>query len=329
MNIRNILQTAPRRLENASQEKRIALIYAGITTGAAVLVTFLSYVLDLRISQLGGLSTMSQRSILETIQSILPTAQMVVLMCLELGYVNAMLRFAREQYVSPQSLRLGFARFGSLIRATILESLIYMAVGMASFFAAAQIYLFTPYADRLVEILGPYTNSLISLSSTPMLDEAVQMQAVTAMIPLFVIFGVLALALFLPIHYQYRMVKYVIIDNPGIGGIAALRASRKIMRRNRFRLFQLDLGLWWYHLICLAAMGVCYGDTILALLGIPVNIHPDVLFYSFYAAYLAIQFVVCIFLRSRVEVSYALAYEALRPKPQQTGEVVLGNIFQM
>jgi hypothetical protein len=41
------------------------------------------------------------------------------------------------------------------------------------------------------------------------------------------------------------------------------------------------------------------------------------------------SFCVHYFLRNRAEVSYALAYDAVKPEEKQSGGVVLGNIFEM
>ena len=68
---------------------------------------------------------------------------------------------------------------------------------------------------------------------------------------------------------------------------------------------------------------------ILAALGVKLPWSEDVSFFLFYGAYLAAQFAVYYFLRGRVEVTYALAYDALRPRERQENGVVLGNIFQM
>jgi hypothetical protein len=48
------------------------------------------------------------------------------------------------------------------------------------------------------------------------------------------------------------------------------------------------------------------------------------------ALFLAALTAIYYFFRNRLEVTYALVYDILRPKPQEpTNEVVLGNIFQM
>ena len=55
----------------------------------------------------------------------------------------------------------------------------------------------------------------------------------------------------------------------------------------------------------------------------------DVSYFLFYGLYLAATLALVYFLRNRVDVTYALAYEALRPKEKETSGVVLGNIFNM
>ena len=100
MNIQQIYASAPERVRSAPQEKRIVSIYAGITVGVALLVTAVNYVLGLQIDQMGGLSNMGLRSILTTVQSILPMVQSVALMVLELGYISAMLRISRANVKS-------------------------------------------------------------------------------------------------------------------------------------------------------------------------------------------------------------------------------------
>ena len=329
MDIHAIHEAAPRKLEAAPQQKRIVTIFAGITVLSALLVTAINYVLSLQIAQTTGLSSMGLRSILSTIQSVLPIVQSIALMCLELGYTSAMLRIARGQYASPNGLRLGFDRFSSLMRCLILQWIIYMGVGIAAFYAAMMIFLHTPFGERLMESVAPYIQdtSLIS-SGAYLLDEAAQAQISEATTPLLVIFGILCLVILVPILYRFRMADYVIIDKPGIGGLAALRESRMIMKGNCLKLFRLDLSLWWYHLLTALTLALCYGDVILSFLGIEVGIHPDVLYYGFYAIYLTVQFAIAYGLRNRVDVSYALAYEQLRPKEAETS-AVLGNIFQM
>lgn len=330
-NTRALKKTAAQRLESSAEAKKIVLIYAGIVVLASILVTVVNYCLDLQISQSGGLGKLGIRSFLSTTQTVLPIAQSLALLCLELGYMAAMLRVARKQYVSPQTLRAGMPRFWALLRCSLLQSLIYMGISIVSVYLAMQIFLITPLAADTMKILVPLANDTTALSGTSIiLDEATQLELMSTMTPVFVLFGIFFCALALPISYQYRMANYVLLDKPACGALAAMRESRMMMKRNRFKLFRLDLSMWWYYLAVAAASVVCYGDMVLALFDVALPWSDTVSYFVFYGLYLLMLLGIYYFLMNRVEVTYALAYDSIRPKEQEnTGGVVLGNIFDM
>lgn len=332
MDIRNIpsMKTlAAQRLDSALQQKRIAFFYAGITVVSAALVTFLNYILDLRIDQTGGLSNMGTRSLLTTLRTMLPLALSMFLMCLDVGYIAAMLRISRDQYASPNTLRAGFERFWPLLRYTLLQSMIFMGLMFVSAYVAVQIFLLTPLSRDAMAILIPMTQEMGIVDPAAIMESTAYAEFLMAMMPALVITGVIYLALCIPILYQYRMTYYVLLDKPGIGALAAMRESRIMMRRNRFQLFRLDLSFWWYHGLCFLASLVCYGEEILPLLGIALPFSDTVAYFVFYAMFLAMEFGIYYLIRNRVEITYALAYEAVKPAPPKTEGIVLGNIFQM
>lgn len=330
MDIRTLKQTAAQRLETARDAKKIVLIYAGITIVLSALVTVVNYMTSLEISQSGGLSKMNLRSILSTLQNVLPILQSLLLMVVELGYMNAALRISRGQYASPNSLKMGADRFWPLLRCTLMQGLIYGLVGMASFYLAMQIFLFTPLSGTTMEILTPLvSNSTLLSSGTIPLDESLALQLAESMIPLFVLFALLCAGLCIPLLYSFRMANYVLIDKPQAGGMTALRESRNMMKRNRFKLFKLDLSFWWYHLLVLLAAAVCYGDMLLSLAGIQLPWPAEVSYFVFYALFLILTLGIYYLFRNKIEVTYALAYESFRPEETKDNSVVLGNIFEM
>ena len=315
------------RLAAADNQKKIVLIYAGIITILAALVTIINYTLKLQISQLGGLSNMGLRSILSTVQSVLPMVQSIVVMCLELGYIAAMLRIAREQYASEQTLKLGFDRFWVMLRYTLIQGGIYSLAGLAAFWISMQIYLITPLSGSLMAMVTPEMadpNILMEMLQDPVFSS----QIFRTMLPMLAIFGIAYALLFIPISYSLRMAQYIIIDKPGQGAMSAIRESRKMMNGSRMRLFKLDLSLWWWYAISIGSMLLCYGDMLLPMIGIPLPFSADVAYFVFYALFLAAQFAACFCLRNYVEVIYAQVYNALKPREKEPG-VVLGNIFQM
>lgn len=332
MNIRNtreLKRFAGERVANAHDPKRIVLIYTGLTIALSLLGMAADYMLDLQIGKLGGLSNMGTRTVLSTFQSILPLAQSVLSMCLSVGFLSAMLRIARGQFASPKGLRLGFDRFWVLLRSSVIQGLIYSGVLIGGVYIGIMIFMISPLSRDVMELLAPYVTDVTVLDSAIVLEDAVYAQFSQLMWPAYLICGVVLAVLGLPIVYYYRMVNYVIIDKPAMGALAALRESKKMMRGNRLKLLKLDISMWWYYSALTLASVICYGDEILPMLGVALPFSPDVSFFLFYALYLAATAVIYYFMLDRVEVTYALAYDAVKPEEPKDNSVVLGNIFQM
>lgn len=326
-NTSEIKAAALRRLTDAPQARHVAAIYAGVTLGLSVLVTILGLVLDGMMSGAGGLSGMGRRTILSSIESVLPIVSTLITLCVELGYQAAMLRVARGQYVSPQTLRLGFDRFWVLLRCVLLEGLILLAISFGGIYLATMLFMFTPFSHRAVELMMPVLENVTLLSPEMVLDEGLYEQLMQAMIPAFVLCAIVVGAAAIPVLLRLRMSRFVIIDKPGMGAMAAMQESRKMMKGNCLKLLKLDVGLWPYYLGCVAASLLCYGDVLLSLMGVNLPVSATVSYYGFFALYLAAQFAVYYLLRNPAETAYAIAYDAIRPKEPKTEGVALGNIF--
>lgn len=323
-----VKKTAVRRLRDTPQEKKVAAVYAGLTLGLSALVVVVSLVLDLLIDQSGGLGGMGRRTVLISLQNILPIVAIPISLCLELGYQAAMLRTARGQYVSPQSLRLGFDRFWVLLRCVLLEAAMLLGVCIGGIYLGSLIFMMSPFSDRAVALIQPLMENATVLNPQVVLDSGVYDQLMGAMAPAFGLCLILVAVLAVPLAFRYRMAQYILIDKPGIPAMMALRESRKMMKGNGGKLLKLDISLWWYYGAGLLARILCYGDLILGALGVSLPWSGTVSYYGFFAVYLAAQFCVYYFLRNRAETAYAIAYDSIRPKEAQTGGAVLGSIFQ-
>lgn len=326
-NTSEIKAAALRRLTDAGQAKRIAAIYAGVTLGLSALVTILGLVLEAMMSGATGLGGMGRRTILSSVQSMLPWVVGLITMCVELGYQAAMLRVARGQYASPQTLRLGFDRFWVLLRCILLEGVILFAIAFGGIYIATMLFMLTPFSGRVMEVLSPVLEDVTLLSPEMVLDEALYDQLMQAMIPAFVMCAIVVAAAAIPVLYRLRMARFVIIDKPGIGALAALRESRKMMKGNCLRLVKLDMSLWPYYIGCVFASLLCYGDVLLPMMGVRFPWSDTVSYYLFFALYLAVQFAVYYFLKNQAEVAYSIAYDSIRPKEPKTEGVALGSIF--
>ena len=328
-NRREIKNRSEERLSQSASQQKIVMIYAALTLGLMLLVTVTNYVLGLQMDNFGGLSKLGKRTMLSSVQSMLPEVQSLVIMCLDLGYLAAMLRIARGMYTSPQTLRLGFDRFWLLLRCGIFKGLIMTGVTFVSMYLGIMIFVLTPFSKAAVEIIAPIISQVSLLNTEIVIDDVTYGLLMEAMLPAFGICGVLLLILGGPMYYNFRMVNYIIIEKPAIGAMMALQESKKMMQGHRLRLLKLDLSFWWYYLATGVAMVICYGDILLPMLGLELPVPEVVSFFGFYVLYLAVSFGVHFFLRNRVEVCYGLVYDAVKPEEKQDGGVVLGNIFQM
>lgn len=320
-------KNAAERVAACENAGKVVLVYSGILTLMAMLITAVNFLLDNQIAQTGGLSNMGLRTMLSTVQSVLPMIQNVVSMCLAVGYVAAMLRVSRQQYTSAQTLRLGFSRFWLLLRCTLLQTGIYIAVSLLSFWASSQIFLLMPGYERVLELIAPFSEDPVTAMEAIMASD-VYWQLVDAMIPMLLIFAAVYLFICIPLVYSFRMVNYLIIDKPAMSGVAVLKESRKMMKGHRMRLFRLDISLWWWYLLSVVLSVIAYGDTILPMAGISLPFSQTIAYYLFYFLFLVGQFAVTVLLRNKIEVVYAQVYDAVKPREKQEG-VVLGNIFQM
>lgn len=332
MDIRNrraIHHAAGQALVSAPGEpKKVVLVYAGVACLLSLASSVVSFMLDHQIADTGGLSNMGLRSMLSTIQYVLPIIQLLVMQCMGLGYHAAALDMSRGKEVSPRTLLEGFRRFGPLIRAAIFMGLMYLALAMGTMYLSVYIFLLLPVSGAFYQVMEPLLSSASVLQSGIVLDDATMAAVSKTMTPMLVIYALVFLVVCAPLYYQYRMVNFCLVDSDHPRAFGAMRDSRAMMRRNRIALFRLDLSLWWYYLLQLLIVTVAYLDLLLPLVGISFPWPDTVSYFLFFVASLVLQLVVYYFTMNRVHVTYAKAYEALRPKSQNNG-VALGNIFDM
>lgn len=314
---------------NPGDPRKLALIYGGGTALLALVCSVITYMVGLQINNTGGLGNLGLRSILSTVQSVLPLAQSIFVLFLGFGYQSAVLRLARRQDCPPASLLDGFRRFGPIVRLALMQGLIYVALAIAASYVGAQVFVMTPLAGDYLEIMMPLLSSTSVLSSEVVLDEATLAAATNAMLPAIPIIVVIFLAIAIPILYQYRMSTFALFDDPGRGAIAAMRESRGMMRKNRFQLFKIDLSFWWFYLAEGLIAVLAYGDVLLPMLGVVFPWSDTVSYFLFYILSLAFQTGLYYLFLNRVNVAYATVYEALRPQPQEETKAVLGNIFNL
>ena len=311
---------ASNRLQSGNDPKKVVLVYAGIVALSSLVVTVVQDLLDSQISQTGGIQNIGTRSMLTTADTVLTIAQLLLVMCLTLGYTGSMLRIARGQYASPNSLKAGGERIWVLLRTRLLQMLIMTAAAFALCFLVVNVCLLTPLSNRVIAVMG-------TVSAEELLSNGLALIALySAMLPIILIYLVALVPLLWYFSCTYRMVDYLLIDRPQLGAFGVLRESRRMMQGNMKMMLRVDLSFWWYYLLQALVSVLVYLNMVLApfAIGLP----PVVLYWGTVVLYLAADFALRYFFSNKVAVTYALFYDSLCPKQEQSG-AVLGNIFQM
>lgn len=311
---------ASNRLQSGNDPKKVVLVYAGIAALSSLVVTVVQDLLDSRISQTGGIQNIGTRSMLTTADTVLTIAQLLLVMCLTLGYTGSMLRIARGQYASPNSLKAGGERIWVLLRTRLLQMLIMTAAAFALCFLVINVCLLTPLSNRVIAVMGTVSAEVL------LADDLALIGFYSAMLPIILIYLVALVPLLWYFSCTYRMVDYLLIDRPQLGAFGALRESRRMMQGNMKMMLRVDLSFWWYYLLQALVSVLVYLNMVLALFSI--ELPPEVLYWGTVVLYLAADFALRYFFSNKVAVTYALFYDSLCPKQEQNG-AVLGNIFQM
>lgn len=311
---------ASNRLQSGNDPKKVVLVYAGIVALSSLVVTVVQDLLDSQISQTGGIQNIGTRSMLTTADTVLTIAQLLLVMCLTLGYTGSMLRIARGQYASPNSLKAGGERIWVLLRTRLLQMLIMTAAAFALCFLVVNVCLLTPLSNRMIAVMSTVSAEVL------LADDLALMGLYSAMLPIMLIYLVALVPLLWYFSCTYRMVDYLLIDRPQLGAFGALRESRRMMQGNMKMMLRVDLSFWWYYLLQALVSVLIYLNMVLALFAI--GLPPEVLYWGTVVLYLAADFALRYFFSNKVAVTYALFYDSLCPKQEQSG-AVLGNIFQM
>ena len=306
-------------LRDAPNQKRLVLIWAAVGTVLPLLVSVLSYLLEYQIADTGGLSGIGLRSVLSTIQSVLSFSTSALLPFWSLGYVSVTLHFARKKPANDSTLLDGFRRFFAILRLIILEILICAAVCFLCIQFVSIILSFTPLAEPFYAVMEDSQQMLLS----GVMDDETVLALTEAMIPIFAISAIACVIVLIPVSYRLRLASLCIIDTPACGALQAIRTSLRLMRRNGFTLFRLDLSFWWFYLVKVIVSLLCYGDVLLPLLGVTLPFSYDVSFFVFYIASLLVQFGLLYVANNKVQTTYALFYDMLRTPPKEETSILL------
>lgn len=307
-----IIRSAREKLEG-QESRSLAIFHTGITVAAALVITLLQYVLAEGIGNTSGLSGLGTRSILQTGQTVLQWANMLLMPFWSLGFLCAALRWARGSGAKRQDLLTGFRRWGPYLGLLLNRTILAICILIFCANISSVIYMMTPASSTITDMAAAVGGDMEALAK--MLEELTagqMMELMSTMIPMLVLWLVVGAALLIPMMYRFRMAEYVILDEPRARGLSAMLISGAMMRRRRFQLFRLDLRFWWYYALKVLCLLICYADLLLGVLGVTLPLGSDAVYLITYGLYLAALFAVEVSFRPRVDTAYAIAYETLK-----------------
>lgn len=305
-----LIRRADRSISGAAWDPRkLVLIYAGITAVVMFLVTAANYLLQAQIAGTGGLSGLAMRSMLETAIQVLQTAVNLILPFWTFGYLASMLRMTRGQAFGPDTLLEGFRNFWPVLRLNILRGGYCLVTALVCIYPSMLIFLWTPLSAPFQAILEPF---MAQGTTEIVLDEASLAAATEALAPALLIYILLLAVVLGPKYYSFRMADYCLMDDPKAGARAAIRRSTVMLHKNRLELLKLDLRFWWFYLLDGLTLVICYGDMLLALAGITLPFSTEISYFLFYGLSLLVQLGLYVWVRNKVECTYAAGYECLK-----------------
>ena len=318
MDIRGLKRSAKEALSASTcSPTRLLLLHTGAALALSLLLTLIGYLLDLLAPE-GGLRNMGTQSVLSTIQVVLELAYNVARRFWAAALIFAALGIARRQSVRSGFLLEGFRRFRPILSSVLLQGIQYFAVAFGSMYLSFSLLMITPFYAQTYETVMQFTEN-----PTAPIDTLGKMLLACYFITYLMTFIVLSL----PIFYRYRMVNYVIMDDPDIGGLRAMFVSRTILRRKRLQLLKLDLCFWWFYLLELAISVISLGNLILPALGVTLPFSDAAAGWIFPIVGMICQLVLYVWAKPKLAVTYALYYESLlhqeqaapkaQPKPQK------------
>lgn len=312
-----IRQQADQRLQQAPYPpKKLASVYAGAALGVSLVITLLDLLLLRSIDSTGGLSGLGARSVLETIRTLLQYALSLALPFWSFGFLRVAIAMARGGGNHPSGLLEGFRRFGPALRLLMLEGILYFAVAMISINIGSVLFYTTPMAAELVSLLEPLLAEGAGMEQMEAaLAQIPPEQLYSALWPALAGAAILCVALIIPLHYRLRLADFFIMDEPKMGAVLAMVASSRCMKRNRLKWFRMELGFWWYYGLMALATAVYYGDVLLPLLGVSLPMDSQAAWLLFYVLGALVQFVLEWQCSSRIQTTYAAAYDILRQQP--------------
>lgn len=292
---------------------KLMLVHTAVGSGLALLLALVSFLLDQKIAGTSGLGGVGSRAVLQTIQSMLNVAQMVVLVFWSVGLISSFIQINRGQGAAPRDLLAGFRHFGPVLRGKLLHALILAGALVLGGYLGSFVYTLTPMSNGMMEAMEPYyVDGVVDYAL--LLEDPAFLSAALWSLP--VILGCM-LVFALPLFYRLRLMDYILMDRPEKGAFYAMRGSKYLMRGKRWDLFKLDLSFWWFYLLELLVILLGCGDIVLQFANVDLGVNQTVAFFVFYVLALVAQLGLYVWKKPLLMTTYAAFYDAAWPQKEE------------
>lgn len=255
--------------------RRLEAIHTGAAAALSLVLTAVSWFFSAQ-SGSGGIAGLGTQAALSTVQMVLQLVSTVVTPFWSAGLVFCALGIARNRSAEPSSLLEGFRRWKPVLSSMLMMGMRYLVMGF----------------------IAAYLSLALVMMSPAILSDSTEVVTAWYMGIFLMVFAVLAL----PLFYRWRMVHYIIMDDPATGGLQAMMMSRVMMNGRKLELFRLDLSFWWFYALEVLVMVPSFAAVLAE----------GAAFWGLTLLSLGCQFVLYVWAKPKLEVTYALAYETLR-----------------
>ena len=298
MTIETLFEKVRSNLQSATYcPKKLAFLHAGVTAGVTLLFSIITHLLTGTMDTAVGLSGLDTRTTLSFIRTLLLFACTVALPFWDLGYTRAAVRYAKGETPTPWDLLTGFRRIFPALRTMLLRA---VAVGILLFLslqAATMLFMLSPFRFSLTE-----KAEALMAAETQLTPELFQ-QILPYFVPVYLLWLVVALVLFVPLFYKYRLADFALMDTAA-GAFDAFKISARQTNKRRLQLFKLDLHFWWYYVLGLLTVVISYLDVLLPSVGIALN--EEIFYWLFFILGQLATLTLHTFCTPKVQTAYAL-----------------------
>jgi uncharacterized membrane protein len=295
------------------------LIFTVTLVVLSLVANVLNLFLNNQIEGTGGLAGLGARSVLQTVQQILTFTYSFFSPFWHAGFLVAVIRNARQEQIDHTCLFSGFRRFRRILGHTLSQIAITFLLAIAVTQVASNLFVLTPFAEPILELLTPLVENGAMLDSSGMinLDTLPVDELIHAAIPMLILWALIYLVAYVFLSYCFRMSLYLLLQGAEIGVIASLVQSWKQMRGHKLEILRLDLRYWWYYLLGILITVVCYLDMILPMLGVVFPFDPTIAYFLTLLLYGLLTIALNVWKKWEVDTAYVLAFESI-VHPQTT-----------